>query len=1220
MIRNKMGKSETQSGLCRIVTVTTALAVFVLAAFTAVGSAQPILTEGFETSVPPPGWTEVVVYYDGTGTGPDWSQVSRGTHPDCSPHGGSYMAMFNSYSCSSGDKARLYTPKMNFSGLTNVELKFWMYHDSGYSSSDDRITIQVSTDNATWSDLATFHRYNATTGWQQHTVDLSAYAGNSSVWVGFLGISGYGNNMFIDDVVIGPPPCLEVEKKIYNGTAWVDEISGAEPGNIYRFRINVTAICCNFTDVVVRDTLSSSLTYEGNETPFPPNSTVGNVRYWNFQSLDKGDTITIEFDVSTSAYSGCNVVNVTAKCIDTGKIHSAEDSACIYTTLLTVHPTDPAADYTTIQDAIDAASDGYSIEVWGATYTENVVVDKRLTIYSRDGPDATIVDGNGGVVFDVNSDWVNITGFTITNATGYNAGIDISYQYHCNISYNIITGNYHGIKLYGADYNTIIGNIVKDNDHRGIFLGSYSNDNIVARNTVNDNEYGVYLSNADNNEITCNLIASNDKAGLYLRAGSTGNNISYNNIVANGVYNSSSGGWEWNLHNSQSDSITAENNYWGTDKSSEKNASINEDPGSVDSDPFLTDWSPCAPMPDFITVEKSVWDGSAWVSEIAGAQPGETYRFRIVVSATVYNLTNVVVNDTLSPGLSYAGDPSPTPSQQSGNFIQWTFGTLNVSQPKTIEFNATINYRDYACNLANATAYCPQIGETVSDEDTACIDSRADLAVKSLWDEHIKLNPACDNLENYRIIVNESNTIRVWIINNGPSNITAGESFDVCFDLNGVNITCVNVTGPLNASEDKYFDVQWTPDCTPRAQWPNYPPMPGYPCQCITAGYRLNVTVDANNAINETNEGNNIGWRAVSICSNGYKSKNFDCNTTEDPLRLFKYDEFYGGVVYNVSGTYVNLGVSPWADTRIHSINIPPGMKVKMARLYVYWFDWTSPSPGKLANLSVNFSNTIFTTPDAAYTDQKCLGGLYDYPYGVYAYNVTSLVTGSGDYTVIVSNLDMSATKTFLLGEMLLVVYEDPSKSPNNYIQLWLMEGDDRLMADNYYHYCVTPEEATATVTFPGTINVTSVTSAELITVVAQGMEDGNKMLFNGNVIKTNAWNASSEAYPGSDINVEVVDVTSYLVSSNNTVGFQDTGTKGMDACNAILIVHKRAPTPPTPTPTITPTPTVTPTPTPIPTPTPTPKPVPAITPLGFIVALVSLFVLAAFAMRKIYG
>ena len=41
------------------------------------------------------------------------------------------------------------------------------------------------------------------------------------------------------------------------------------------------------------------------------------------------------------------------------------------------------------------------------------------------------------------------------------------------------------------------------------------------------------------------------------------------------------------------------------------------------------------------------------------------------------------------------------------------------------------------------------------------------------------------------------------------------------------------------------------------------------------------------------------------------------------------------------------------------------------------------------------------------------------------------------------------------------------------------------------------------------------------------------------------------------------------------------------------------------------------PAPTPTPTPTPTPKPVPAITPLGFIVALVSLFGLAAVAMRE---
>ena len=53
---------------------------------------------------------------------------------------------------------------------------------------------------------------------------------------------------------------------------------------------------------------------------------------------------------------------------------------------------DGGADYTKIQDAVDAASAGDFIEVWNGTYNENVDVGKRLTIYSRDGADVTIVE------------------------------------------------------------------------------------------------------------------------------------------------------------------------------------------------------------------------------------------------------------------------------------------------------------------------------------------------------------------------------------------------------------------------------------------------------------------------------------------------------------------------------------------------------------------------------------------------------------------------------------------------------------------------------------------------------------------------------------------------------------------------------------------------------------------------------------------------------------
>ncbi|MEM1513476.1 MAG: choice-of-anchor J domain-containing protein, partial [Candidatus Thermoplasmatota archaeon] len=160
-----------------------------------------LLSEGFETSVPPPGWTEQIV--NDPGTDPDWSQVSSGTNPSCTPHSGSYMAKFNSFNCPSTASARLYTNMLDFSSYPNLFLAFWMYHDTGYPTKLDRIVIQYSLDGSTWNDIATIYRYDGSTGWKQHTLDLSSYVGGQSqAWIGFLAISDFGNNMYIDDVEI----------------------------------------------------------------------------------------------------------------------------------------------------------------------------------------------------------------------------------------------------------------------------------------------------------------------------------------------------------------------------------------------------------------------------------------------------------------------------------------------------------------------------------------------------------------------------------------------------------------------------------------------------------------------------------------------------------------------------------------------------------------------------------------------------------------------------------------------------------------------------------------------------------------------------------------------------------------------------------------------------------------------------------------------------------
>jgi len=73
------------------------------------------------------------------------------------------------------------------------------------------------------------------------------------------------------------------------------------------------------------------------------------------------------------------------------------------------------ADFTRIQDAIIAASAGDTIIVRDGNYTENVDVDKSLTIQSENGSANCIVHAESlyDCVFKVTADYVNISGFTV---------------------------------------------------------------------------------------------------------------------------------------------------------------------------------------------------------------------------------------------------------------------------------------------------------------------------------------------------------------------------------------------------------------------------------------------------------------------------------------------------------------------------------------------------------------------------------------------------------------------------------------------------------------------------------------------------------------------------------------------------------------------------------------------------------------------------------------
>src|SRR5207244_920386 len=70
--------------------------------FTATCSvATTLFSNGFESST---GWATAQV----SGTGGAWTLVTSGTLPTTGPHGGSYLAKFNSYDAASGSQTRIY--------------------------------------------------------------------------------------------------------------------------------------------------------------------------------------------------------------------------------------------------------------------------------------------------------------------------------------------------------------------------------------------------------------------------------------------------------------------------------------------------------------------------------------------------------------------------------------------------------------------------------------------------------------------------------------------------------------------------------------------------------------------------------------------------------------------------------------------------------------------------------------------------------------------------------------------------------------------------------------------------------------------------------------------------------------------------------------------------------------------------------------------------------
>ncbi len=189
--------------------------------------------------------------------------------------------------------------------------------------------------------------------------------------------------------------------------------------------------------------------------------------------------------------------------------------------------------YTTIQAAIDNASAGDTIMIWAGNYTENVLVNKTLTIIGNSTTNTTIDGGGSGDVMQITAGLVNISGLTMNNSGSLigDAGIKIDNSDRCRIESCNLSNISNGIYLERSWFNTIKNNNCTNNTYSGIYVTDGSSNNSIENNNCSGNNDGLQLIDASNNTISGNDVINNSDDGIELS--SSTNNIINNNTISN---------------------------------------------------------------------------------------------------------------------------------------------------------------------------------------------------------------------------------------------------------------------------------------------------------------------------------------------------------------------------------------------------------------------------------------------------------------------------------------------------------------------------------------------------------------------------------------------------------------------------------------------------------------------------------------------------------------
>ena len=171
------------------------------------------------------------------------------------------------------------------------------------------------------------------------------------------------------------------------------------------------------------------------------------------------------------------------------------------------------------------AVSSYTAAGWLNDVDDSNWVDLKPVVYWINEADEVVPTFTGVIIL------VNCTGITVQNQSFTSRGDAVLMV---NTQNSTITNNYASenstIRLYSSSDNSITENQFVNND-KGLYIESYSFNNMIEGNTFTGNNYGVFLYSSSSNTLTQNNFTYNQNA-LYFSSASS-NNIYLNNFQNN---------------------------------------------------------------------------------------------------------------------------------------------------------------------------------------------------------------------------------------------------------------------------------------------------------------------------------------------------------------------------------------------------------------------------------------------------------------------------------------------------------------------------------------------------------------------------------------------------------------------------------------------------------------------------------------------------------------